>query len=122
VLGATRTTPSPSGLRGSWASAAIAGGGTQNPWHYASAEFDAAVEAGLGAMDPVESRAHLRRAYQRIIDDAAALWLFEIRNVSAVHRRIVLPAWRPDAWWLTLGEWSIDPAQRLPRDAAPATP
>ena len=122
LLGGTRTTPSPSGLRGSWASAAIQGGGSQNPWHYESAAFDAAVEAGLGAMDPVESKAHLRRAYQQIIDDAAAVWLYELRNVSAVHRRFVLPAWRPDAWWLTLGEWSVDPAQRLPRDAAPATP
>ena len=122
VLGSTRTTPSPSGVRGSWASSAIPGGGTQNPWHYESAAFDAAVEAGLGSLDPVVSNAQFRRAYQLIIDDAAAIWLYEALNASAVHRRFVLPAWRPDAWWLTLGEWSVDPAQRLPRDAAPATP
>ena len=122
VLGSTRTTPSPSGVRGSWASSAIPGGGTQNPWHYQSAAFDAAVEAGLGSLDPVVSKAELRRAYQLIIDDAAAIWLYEAFSASAVHRRFVLPAWRPDAWWLTLGEWSVDPAQRLPRDAAPATP
>lgn len=122
VMGTTRTTPSPGGLRGSWASDAIPGGGTQNAWHYANAEFDAAADSGLRAMDPVASKAHLRRAYQRIVDDAAAVWLFELRNASAVHRRIVLPAWRPDAWWLTIGDWSIDPAQRLPRDAAPASP
>lgn len=122
VVGGTRTTPSPSGLRGSWASAKLQGGGSQNPWHYESAAFDAAVEAGLGSMDPVESKANLRRAYQQIIDDAAAVWLYELRNVSAVHRRFVLPAWRPDAWWLTLGDWTVDPTQRLPRDAAPAAP
>jgi peptide/nickel transport system substrate-binding protein len=122
LMGGTRTTPSPGGVRGSWASSAIPGGGTQNPWHYQSAPFDAAVEAGLDAMDPTESKAQLRKAYQQIIDDAAAVWLFELRNVSAVHRRLVVPAWRPDAWWLTLGEWSVDPAQRLPRDAAPAAP
>lgn len=122
ILGGTRTTPSPSGLRGSWASAALQGGGSQNPWHYESAAFDDAVKAGLGAMDPVESKAQLRRAYQQIIDDAAAIWLYELRNVSAVHRRFVVPSWRPDAWWLTLGDWSVDPAQRLPRDAAPAAP
>lgn len=122
VLGGTRTTPSPSGVRGSWASPAIPGGGTQNAWHYQSAAFDAAVEAGLAAMDPAESKAQLRRAYQQIVDDAAAVWLYELRSVGAVHRRLVVPAWRPDAWWLTLGEWSVDPAQRLPRDAAPATP
>jgi peptide/nickel transport system substrate-binding protein len=122
LMGATRTTPSPSGIRGSWASDAIPGGGTQNAWRYRNEAFDAAVQSGLGAMDPVEGKAQLRTAYQQIIDDAAAIWLWESRNVSAVHRRFVVPAWRPDAWWLTLGEWSVDPAQRLPRDAAPATP
>jgi len=122
IVGGTRTTPSPGGLRGSWASAAIPGGGTQNAWHYESAAFDSAVAAGLGAMDPVESKAHLRRAYQTIIDDAPAIWLFELKNVSAVHARIVLPPWRPDAWWSTLGDWSIEPSKRLPRDATPATP
>lgn len=122
IVGGTRTIPSPSGLRGSWASAAIPGGGVQNAWHYESAAFDSAVHAGLTALDPVQSKAHLRRAYQQIVDDAAAIWLYETRNVSAVHKRFVLPAWRPDAWWLTLGDWSVDPAQRLPRDAAPAAP
>jgi len=122
IVGGTRTTPSPTGLRGSWASAAIPGGGVQNPWHYESAVFDDAVQSGLAALDPVQGKAHLRRAYQQIVDDAAAIWLYEVRNVSAVHKRFVLPAWRPDAWWLTLGEWSVDPAQRLPRDAAPAAP
>lgn len=122
IVGGTRTIPSPSGLRGSWASAAIPGGGVQNAWHYESAAFDSAVHAGLTALDPVQSKAHLRRAYQQIVDDAAAIWLYEVRNVSAVHKRFVLPAWRPDAWWLTLGDWSVDPAQRLPRDAAPQAP
>ena len=101
---------------------AVPGGGTQNYWKYRSALVDEAVERALRAMDPVQSRAHFRRAYQQIVDDAAAIWLYELRNVSVVHRRYVLPAWRPDAWWVTLGEWSVDPAQRLPRDAAPAAP
>lgn len=122
VMAGSRTTPSPSGLRGSWASPAVQGGGTLNPWHYENARFDSALVAGLDAMDPVAGKAHLRRAYQIIVDDAAAIWLFELRNVSAVHRRFVLPAWRPDAWWRTLGDWSVDPTQRLPRDAAPAAP
>ena len=122
IMGGLRTSPSPNGVRGSWASAAVPGGGGGNAWHYESAAFDSAVVAGLGAMDLATSRQHLRAAYQTIIDDAPALWLFESRNATAVHARLVLPAWRPDAWWLTLGEWSVDPAQRLPRDAAPAAP
>lgn len=122
VLAGTRTTPSPRGIRGSWASDAVPGGGTQNAWGYRSPAFDAAVEAGLKEMDPVKSKADFRRAYQQLNDDAAAIWLYEIRNASVVHRRFVTPPWRPDAWWVTLGDWSVDPAQRLPRDAAPATP
>lgn len=122
IMGGLRTSPSPNGVRGSWASAAVPGGGGGNAWHYESAAFDSAVVAGLGAMDLASSRRHLRAAYQTIIDDAPALWLFESRNATAVHARLVLPAWRPDAWWLTLGDWSVDPAQRLPRDAAPAAP
>lgn len=122
IMGGTFTTPSPRGIRGSWASDAIPGGGTQNVWNYRSAAFDQAVEAGLRELDPAKSKAYLRTAYQQVVDDAAAIWLYELRSASAVHKRFVLPAWRPDAWWLTLGEWSVDPAQRLPRDAAQAAP
>jgi hypothetical protein len=45
-----------------------------------------------------------------------------MRNVAAVHRRFNVPRWRSEAWWLTIGDWTVDPAQRLPRDARPETP
>jgi peptide/nickel transport system substrate-binding protein len=122
VIGGWRTTPSPRGIRATWGSPAIAGAAQQNAGSYANAEFDAAVVAALGALDMTERRAQLRRAYEIINDDAAAIWLFETRNAAAVHRRIILPAWRTDAWWMTLGDWRIDPAQRLPRDGARDTP
>lgn len=122
ALGGIRTTPSPRGVRGWWTSTAIPGGGTQNAWRYTSAPFDSLIDAGLRAMDPERSRSLLRAGYQQAIDDAAAVWLYEIKNGTAIHKRLVLPPWRPDAWWLTLGEWTVDPAQRLPRDATPATP
>jgi hypothetical protein len=54
--------------------------------------------------------------------DAAAIWLWETRNAAAVHARIRTPEWRSDAWWMTLGDWSIDLAQRLARDVAPVAP
>jgi hypothetical protein len=58
-----------------------------------------------------------------VIDDAAAIWLYEPVQVAGVHRRFLTPAWRSDAWWRTIGEWRLDPAAvRLPRDAAPAAP
>jgi peptide/nickel transport system substrate-binding protein len=122
TIGGLRTTPSPSGIRGAFGSAAISRGSPLNFGKYANTEVDAAIEAGLGALVVTERRAHMRRAYQLIIDDAPAVWLYELRNAAAVHRRINVPRWRSEAWWTTIGDWTIDPAQRLPRDAAPAAP
>lgn len=123
VFGGWLTTPSPRGVRGTWGSASRGGGwGALNDGRYEGAEFDAAVEAGLAALDVAESRAHFRRAYQLIVDDAAALFLYEPRTLSLVHTRLRTPAWRPEAWWRSLEEWSVDPDQRLPRDAPPAAP
>lgn len=117
-----RTTPSPRGIRATWGSPAIAGAARQNAGRYVNPEFDQAVTEGLGALSLSDRRRHLRRAYEIINEDAAAIWLWETRNAAAVHARINAPEWRSDAWWMTLADWSITPAQRLPRDAAPAAP
>lgn len=122
VIGGWRTTPSVRGIRSTWGSPAIAGNARQNAGSYANPEFDAAVTRALGALSMQERRAHLREASQIIIEDAAAIWMYETRNAAVIHRRLVIPPWRSDAWWTTLGDWYVDPAQRLPRDAAPATP
>lgn len=123
ALQAFRTTPSPRGIRSTWGGPAIAGASRQNAGRYASAAFDAAILEALSALDPAARTAAFRRAYRQAIEDAPAIWLYEARSTAAVHRRFTLPAWRSDAWWSTLGEWTLDPAQRLPRDAAPvATP
>lgn len=116
-----RTSPSPGGIRGAWGSAAISRGARQNAGMYENPVFDAAVEQGLGALDVATRRAHMRRAYQTIVDDAAAIWLYEVRNAAAVHRRFNVPLWRSEAWWLTLADWSVDPEQRLPRDTRPTS-
>ena len=117
-----RTSPSPTSLRGTWASTNLPGGGAQNLGRYDSPPFDKAVMDGINATDLATRKASLRRAYQQIADDAPAIWLFEVRNLAAVHKRFSMPAWRSDAWWLNLGEWTVDPGQRLPRDAPPAAP
>jgi len=122
ALHAWRTTPSARGIRSTWGSSAISGNSIQNAGKYASGQFDAAVVRGLNASTLRERRAHLRLAYQTIIDDAPAIWLYEVKNAAAVHQRYVIPSWRSDAWWMTLGDWTVDPAQRLPRDAPPTTP
>jgi peptide/nickel transport system substrate-binding protein len=117
-----QTAPSPTALRGSWMSRSIPGAGATNYWAYSNPAFDRAVTDGIAALDLETRRASLRRAYQLIVDDAPAIWLFEARNAAAVHRRFDTPPWRTDAWWLTLGDWTIAPDKRLARDARPATP
>jgi peptide/nickel transport system substrate-binding protein len=121
VFGGWLTTPSPRGIRGTWGSVAHGGGwGALNDGRYENREFDAAVDAGLAALNMTDARAHFRRAYRIILDDAPALFLYEPRTLSLVHRRFVTPTWRPEAWWRTLEDWSVSPDQRLPRDAPPA--
>ncbi len=122
VFGGWLTTPSPRGLRGTWSSRTHEGRGALNGGYYESAAFDAAVDAGIAAMDPVTARAHFRDAYQIIVDDAAAIFLYEPRMTAAVHSRLRMPPWRSDGWWRTLPEWSVEPSERLPRDARPTTP
>ena len=122
VFGGWGTSPSPRGLRGTWESRSRSGAGRLNSGNYRSATFDASIEAGLASMDPDSARAHFRRAYDTINADVAAIWLYEPLPVVAVHRRFTLTTWRPEAWWRTLHAWRLDPAQRLPRDARPATP
>jgi peptide/nickel transport system substrate-binding protein len=67
-------------------------------------------------MDPARSRAYFRRAYETIIQDAPAIWMYELQGLAGVHRRLNITGMRPDAWWAGLSEWTIAPDQRIDRD------
>ena len=71
--------------------------------------------------DATAARRHFRDAFRVITDDVAAVWLYEVTPVHAVHARFKTPAWRPEAWWRTLPAWQLDRRRSLPRDARPAT-
>lgn len=114
LMGVVRTTPSPRGVRDWWGSPSQGGG--QNSGRWSNATFDAHVDSALSATSMAAVRAQFRIAYQAAIDDAPAIWLFEPRMFAGVHRRLNVGELRPDAWWSGVAEWSIDPAQRLPRD------
>jgi peptide/nickel transport system substrate-binding protein len=122
VFGGWLTTPSPRGLRSTWGTNGDAGWGGQNDGRYSNPDFDAAVQSGLTAMDPTAARAHFRLAYGIIVNDAAAMFLYEPRTVAVVHKRFRIPAWRPDGWWRSLPEWTVAPDERLPRDLGGARP
>lgn len=121
LVGGVRTNPSPRGVRDMWGSYGE-GRGAQNWGRWSNATFDAQVDSALAATTPDQVRRHFRVAYQAAIDDAPAIWLYEPRLFAGVYRRLTVGPLRPDAWWASVATWSIDPAQRLPRDrrAAPA--
>jgi peptide/nickel transport system substrate-binding protein len=66
--------------------------------------------------DPAKARTLASRAYQSIIDDAPAIWLYDVVYILGHHKRLVLTPFRPDGWHNFVADWSIPPNQRIDRD------
>ena len=62
------------------------------------------------------------QAFQRVIDDAPAIFLYDIFVIDGVNRRIITAPMRTDEWWANLADWSISPdkANRSRSDRAHA--
>ncbi|MFL5575262.1 MAG: peptide ABC transporter substrate-binding protein [Gemmatimonadaceae bacterium] len=116
VMGGWHIDPSPSGVRQMWGTAGSRGKDGSNYGSYESPVFDAYVDSALASLDPAKSKAYFRRAYETIVADAPAVWLYEPKPAAAVHKRLELPGRRADAWWAGLAEWSVPAAARIPRD------
>lgn len=116
------TTPLRSSIQGTWGTFGRDPWGSQNDARYSNVDADSAIARAVEATTPEAAAPHFRRAYQLIVDDAAAIWLYEPTDVHAIHARLITPPWRAEAWWRTIPFWRVDPAKRLPRDAAPVTP
>jgi peptide/nickel transport system substrate-binding protein len=111
-IGGWSPIPGNAGMRQTWAS-----NGTGNDVKYASKAFDALLDSALTTFDGAKSRGYWTRAFQQIVDDAPAVWLYELHTPLAVHTRFVLPPLRPDGWYIDLADWHLDPAKpRLERD------
>ena len=105
ALNTWRTDPSPSSIRQVWGTH-----GTDveaNYGRYSNPAFDAAVDSAASTFDPANRKALYRRAYQSIVDDAAAVWLYEPRNFAAVNARVSPVGMRADAWWAQLPHWKV---------------
>ena len=115
TMGAWHMDPNLATIQQMWGSYGAQPNGS-NFGSYESATFDAQVDSALTALDPVKSRTLWQHAYQTIVDDAPAVWLFEPRLVAGVHRRIKLTPLRADGWWAGLADWSIPLRDRIGRD------
>jgi len=107
----------PGGVKETWTTRAAKKGGL-NYGAYSNAAFDVLVDSALSARSLASERAYFRRAYQMIVDDAPAVWLYEPRSVMAIHKRIHTTPMRPNSWWLDIGSWRIPADERIARDKA----
>ncbi|MEP7382197.1 MAG: peptide ABC transporter substrate-binding protein [Gemmatimonadota bacterium] len=111
--------PSPAEIRQNWGSKGHEGAGTANFGGYANPKVDALFDSALTTFDTERSRLLYRRAYEQINADVPAIFLYEPRLVAGLSRRINAGTWRNDGWWTTLADWTIAPADRIPRDRIP---
>jgi peptide/nickel transport system substrate-binding protein len=117
-IGVWSTQPSPGGVLSSWGIGGSRASSGNNAGSYESPVFDAQVDSALASFDPAARKAYFTKAYETIIQDAPAIWIAEQRHMVGYHSRLQLAPLRPDAWWAHIGEWSIPPDKRIPRDAA----
>ena len=110
-LGAWQPSPGLVGLMQTWASR-----GSSNAGRYDSPVFDALLDSALTTFDPTTSRRYWARAFQQIVDDVPAVWLYEQRSPVAINRRFITTPLRADGWFVGLADWRVDPAQRIDRD------
>jgi peptide/nickel transport system substrate-binding protein len=107
--------PSPSGMRQNWGTAGIGPQG-QNVLRYSNPKFDALIDSVSTSFDPAQVRAYASRAFQQVINDAPAIWLYDYVTVNGVNRRVTVGPIRADGWWHTFAQWSIPADKRIDRD------
>ncbi len=107
--------PSASDLKQNWTTAAIGAGGL-NGLGYSNPKVDALLDTATTAFDPAKAKSAASRAYQTIIDDVPAVFLYDVVQVESVNRRIETKPFRSDGWWVNLADWSIPADKRIDRD------
>lgn len=115
ILHGYGTDPSPGGEKQNWSTSGIGPQGL-NHLHYSNPRVDALLDSATASFDVAKTKAYARQAFQQIIDDVPAIWLYDLVSIDAVHRRIKLAPIRTDGWWVNLADWSIPPDKRIDRD------
>ncbi len=106
AINAWRTDPSPATIRQVWRT--VRGKDVEaNYGRYSNLTFDAAIDSAAVMFDPARRRTLYRTAYQSIVDDAAAVWLYEPQNFAAINARVTPVGMRADAWWAALPNWRV---------------
>jgi len=115
ILELYNTDPSPSGFKQSWSTSGLGKDGS-NFASYSNVTVDALLDSATLTFDPARTRAHARRAFETIIEDAPGIWLYEPPMVAGVHKRIHTNTMRADGYWSGMADWWIPAAERTARD------
>jgi peptide/nickel transport system substrate-binding protein len=107
--------PSIAGVTQNWGKAGIGPAG-QNSLRYANPRVEALLDTASTTFDPDKSRDAARRAFQQIVDDVPAIFLYDIIVLDGVNRRIDVGDIRTDGWAVDIEHWSIPPGKRIDRD------
>lgn len=109
------TDPSAAGAAQNWGTAGVPPAGF-NYGAYSDPRFDALLDSATASFDPAKAKAYASRAYQVVVDDAPAVWLYDVVSVGLISTRYRVTAFRPDGWWEHLADWTIPAADRIDRD------
>jgi peptide/nickel transport system substrate-binding protein len=109
------TDPSVGGFKQSWSTAGMSKDGA-NYAAYSNPVVDALLDSATASFDPARTKSYARRAFETIIEDAPAVWLYEPPTVMGVDKRIHTANMRADGYWSGLADWWIPAAQRSARD------
>ncbi len=113
--------PSPSGVNQNWGTTGIGPDG-QNIVRYSNKRVDALLDSATATFDPAKAKRYASQAFQAVMNDAPAIFLYDIVVAYGVNRRIVMAPTRTDEWWANLADWSIPPDKRNARDRIGLTP
>ena len=85
ALMAQATDPTPATTRQNWATSGIPPAG-QNNTRYSNPRVDALLDSSIMSFDVGRGRDQYRRAVQAIVEDAPAVWLYDVLTVAGVPR------------------------------------
>lgn len=111
--------PSPSDLKANFGTPSSPREFGANYSGYSSPVVDALLDSVQSEFNTTRSKSLYQRAYARIIDDAAAIFLYEPKMVAGINRRIETGPLSAAGWWTTMADWKIAPDKRIARDRIP---
>ena len=115
VLNGLNTDPARSGAKQNWTAAGFPPA-AQNYLRYSNRAVDALFDSAATTFDRVRMDQYYHHAFQTLVDDAPAAWLYDVLAVAGAHKRLHIEGMRPDGWWVGLADWWIPATERIDRD------